>query len=149
MSETREPRGMSREITQLESSKWTPPNLLPDPIPNQGWAFRWIRTSMVGQSDATNVSMRFREGWEPVKLEDHPELEVMPDHNSQFPGCVEIGGQLLCRLRRKLRIRASVITKGVAAQQMEEVLTNLTCEKMITDAMLRPDRKTRVSSFGK
>ena len=68
---TREERS---ETTRPET--WTPPPLLPDPTPQKGWAFRWIRTSMVGKADNTNVSMRFREGWEAVKAEDHPELSV-------------------------------------------------------------------------
>jgi hypothetical protein len=28
----------------------------------------------------TNVSSKFREGWEPVKLEDHPELKITSRH---------------------------------------------------------------------
>ncbi len=93
----RTPRGSEdREVTQRVES-WENPSNLPNPDPQPGWVFRWIRTSMVGKSDNTNVSMRFREGWEAVRAEDHPELNVISDHESRFPGCVEVGGLLLCK----------------------------------------------------
>jgi len=62
MTDSREPRELETRSETSRETAWQPPTLLPDPIPQPGWAFRWVRTSMVGQSDATNVSMRFREG---------------------------------------------------------------------------------------
>ena len=50
------------------------PETLPSPTPEPGYAYRWIRTSTQGQVDATNVSSKLREGWEPVKAVDHPEI---------------------------------------------------------------------------
>ena len=141
-----------RELeTRSETARepaWTPPTLLPDPHPQAGWVFRWVITSMVGQADATNVSMRFREGWEPVRLEDHPELEVMPDHNSKFPGCVEIGGQLLCKAPQEVANARQRPYEGIAAQQMESVDQSYMRENDPRMPMLRPDRQTRVSKSG-
>ena len=51
----------------------------------------------MGQSDNTNVSRSMREGWMPVKAEDHPELELVSDLDSRFVGNVEVGGLLLCK----------------------------------------------------
>ncbi len=124
MSDNRKPREIESREEEARPASFRPPSLLPDPLPQPGWVFRWVRTSMVGQSDATNVSMRFREGWEPVKIEDHPELEVMPDHQSQFPGCVEIGGQLLCKAPREVAESRQRYYEGVAEQQMESVDQN-------------------------
>ena len=36
----------------------------------------------------------FREGWTPVKAEDHPELMLSSDVGSQFEGNIEVGGLL-------------------------------------------------------
>ena len=33
--------------------------------------------STQGNVDATNVSSKLREGWEPVKAEDHPEITMV------------------------------------------------------------------------
>jgi len=62
-----------------------------------GIAYRYIRTSTFGDTDVKNVSSRFREGWVPVKAEDHPELEVLRDPESKFKDGIEIGGLLLCQ----------------------------------------------------
>ena len=85
---------LAREIENRENSQrkkaWSPPQILPDPIPQPGWVFRWIRTSLMGQADPTNTSAKLREGWEPVKAEDHPELMMHSDPNSRFKGNVEV-----------------------------------------------------------
>ena len=75
----------SREATKRKVT-WTRPNSIPDPKPQPGIEYRWIRTSTLGQADMTNVSSKFREGWEPVKAEDHPELKVLTDVDSKFKG---------------------------------------------------------------
>ncbi len=51
----------TREVTK-RPTKWMPPQLLPDPKPEPGYAFRWIRVSSMGKDDATNISGKFREG---------------------------------------------------------------------------------------
>jgi hypothetical protein len=86
----------TRETTQRKQS-WAPPQTLPSPHPQDGWTFRWIRTSLMGQVDPTNVSAKFREGWVPVKAEDHPEIMMIADPNGRFPGGIEIGGLVLCK----------------------------------------------------
>jgi hypothetical protein len=53
---------------------YTPSSALPDPTPEPGYVYRWIATHVLGQADPTNVSKKMREGWEPVKAADHPEL---------------------------------------------------------------------------
>jgi hypothetical protein len=76
---------------------WKPPSILPEINRRDGWEHRWIRTSLLSKADNTNVSTRFREGWEPCKAEDYPEVSLMVDRDSRYPNGVEIGGLLLCR----------------------------------------------------
>jgi hypothetical protein len=101
MAETRATERKPRETETRESSEstkaWEPPQVLPDPQPQDGYVFRWIRTSTMGAQDAVNVSKRFREGWEPVRAEDHPELMIASDRGTTFEGNVEVGGLLLCK----------------------------------------------------
>ena len=97
MAEERTSRDATTREKTARRRSWAPPQLLPDPHKEQGWEYRWIRTSMMGQADATNVSAKMREGWEPVRAEDHPELMLHADPNSKFKGNVEIGGLLLCK----------------------------------------------------
>ena len=64
----------TREGSVRDDDSWIPSSVLPTPEPRDGWRFRWIRTSVLGNPDNTNVSQKFRDGWVPVKREDHPEM---------------------------------------------------------------------------
>ena len=146
--EKRTPRDLEDRASSERIESWKPPSVLPDPKPIPGYEFRWIRTSMTGQADNTNVSMRFREGWEAVKAEDHPELNIMPDHNSQFPGWVEMGGLLLCKAPEEVAKARQRHYEGMAAQQMESVDQSYMRENDPRMPLLSPDRNTRVT-FGR
>lgn len=93
---------LPREVDTREQAEreapWTPPSLLPAPLPREGYVHRYVRTSMLGESDAGNVSYRLREGWVICKLTEYPELKVIPDINSRFDDAIEISGQILCRI---------------------------------------------------
>ena len=96
----------AREVETRETedrvTHYRPPSNLPDPIPQDGYNFRWVRTSILGEPDNRNVSMRYREGWEPCLAEDHPELMIMSDVNSTFEGNIVIGGLMLCKCSKEL-----------------------------------------------
>jgi hypothetical protein len=77
--------------------QWMPPELLPEPDKQAGYDYRWIRVSMQGKDDGRNISTKFREGWEPVKLEEQPQFQLLADPNSRFSDGIEIGGLLLCK----------------------------------------------------
>ena len=86
-----------RDLTSREKSAravYVPASALPDPNPEPGWVYHWVAVSILGQSDPTNVSKKMREGWEPVKAVDHPELMLAGDKN----GNVELGGLMLCKM---------------------------------------------------
>jgi hypothetical protein len=93
----RKPRDTETRENSERVKSWEPPQVLPDPEPQDGYVFRWIRTSLMGNVDNVNASKRFREGWEPVRAEDHPELMLTSDRNSEYEGNVEVGGLLLCK----------------------------------------------------
>ena len=86
----------TRESTQRKKA-WTPPQLLPEPKPQPGWKFKYVRISTFGQMDPTNSGARFREGWEPVPIEEQPQFKLLVDPNSRYKDQIEIGGLLLCK----------------------------------------------------
>jgi hypothetical protein len=125
MAEQRQGReSQNRSVTERAKS-WKPPQTLPEVTPRDGWAHRWIRTSFVGKVDNANVSARFREGWEPCKSEDYPELHVMVDRDSRFPGNIEIGGLLLCKAPTEIMEARDEYFRGQAKAQMLAVDNNL------------------------
>ena len=94
---TRTPRELDTREKLERPKQWMPPQLLPDPTPEPGYAYRWIRISSLGKDDATNISGKLREGWEPVRASDHPEIRLFGSSNGKFPDSVEVGGLLLCK----------------------------------------------------
>lgn len=112
-TQTRTTRDLvSREKTAR--SVYVPPSSLPDPTPEPGFVYRWIATHVLGQADPTNVSRKMREGWVPVKAEDHPELMLV---GSSKTGNVEIGGLMLCKMSvEQARARDEYYAKQAQAQ---------------------------------
>ena len=91
----------SRELqTRAESERpkqWAPPELLPEPDKQPGFAYRWIRVSTLQNADPRNLSAKLREGWEPVKIEEQPKFQLLVDPSSRFKDNIEVGGLLLCK----------------------------------------------------
>jgi hypothetical protein len=139
----RDPRTLETRDTSERKVTWKRANALPDPDPQEGVEFRWIRTSTLGQNDNTNVSSKFREGWEPVKLEDHPELKVLPDVDSKFKGNVEVGGLLLCRNSKENMDARREYHQQKTASQMAAVDNNYMRESDPRMPVLRPEKSTR------
>lgn len=110
----------SRETTQ-RPAKWTPPQLLPDPKPEQGYVYRWIRVSMMGKDDPTNISGKLREGWEPVKASDHPEIRLFGAGSSRIADSIEIGGLLLCKTPVEFTEQRDAHYRQMSEQQMQSV----------------------------
>ena len=142
------PREMqTREKTERKKS-WTRPSALPTPEPRDGLHYRWIRTSMLGQTDNPNVSRRFREGYQPVKAADHPEMQLLSDVDSRFPDNIEVGGLMLCAIDKDIAEDRSEQQLDVARQQMDAVDNNYMKQSDPRMPVLRSERSTR-TSFGK
>ena len=107
--------------SRAQSFTYTPPQQLPDPDPQDGYTFRWIRTHFMGQSDARNVSMARRDGYEPVRIEDHPEMAFIVDDPSKLSGNVEIGGLMLCKAPSERVDARKAYYEGVNQQQIQSV----------------------------
>lgn len=97
MENPRAPRALKTRESAERPKAWAPAQLLPDPTPEEGYAFRWIRISTLNQADPRNISGKLREGWEPVKAADHPEIRLFGENDSRFPDAVIVGGLMLCK----------------------------------------------------
>lgn len=103
----------------------------------------------MGTSDPTNTSSKLREGWEPCKAEDHPELMLQADPNSRFKGNIEIGGLLLCKAPEEMMNQRTDYYLKQAQAQMEAVDNNFMSQKDNRSNMaIFNDRKSNIS-FGK
>lgn len=145
----RTPRTEETRDKTARKRTWERPSALPTPEARDGIMFRWVRTSTLGDADNRNVSMRFREGYTPVKASDYPELRVISDRNSQFPDNIEIGGLLLCSIPAEIVEDRSAQMSEKARQQMDSVDRNYLRENDPRMPMLRPERESRTTNFGK
>jgi hypothetical protein len=136
-----------RPSEERPDDSWRPASSLPTPTPQEGWAFRWVRTSVLGQADNTNVSQKMREGWVPVRADDHPELEVMSDVGTRFKGNVEVGGLLLCKIPEEELIKRAEYYAKIANDQMEAVDNTFMREENPVMPLIK-DRSSR-TTFGK
>lgn len=139
-------RALQTRASESRARAYAPPQQLPDPVAQDGYAFRWVRTSINNQSDARNVSMMRREGWEPVRLEDHPELSLAVDAD-RASGNVEIGGLMLCKIPKEHVEARQAYYDEVNRKQIQSVDNNFMREND-PRMPLFSEKRTEVS-FGK
>jgi hypothetical protein len=140
MAENRTPRDLVSRDKQTRYV-YTPSSALPDPTPEPGYVYRWVATHILGQAEPTNVSRKMRDGWEPVKAEDHPELMI---EGSAKTGNVEIGGLMLCKMVAE-RARARDDYYDRQAQNQMESVDNHFMRNNDPRMPLFADRKSTVS----
>ena len=144
------PRSSETRESEDRPQAWQPASLLPDPDPQDGWTFRWIRTSFVGQSDNKNVSQAFRAGWEPCKADDHPELMILSDVDPRFgsEGNIEVGGLLLCKIPAERMVARGEYQRQKADQAQHAVDNMYMREKDPRSPLLETERTTRKFGTG-
>ena len=147
MAENRKPREIETRQQSLRPEAWKPPELLPEPDKQAGYAYRWIRVSTLNNADPRNLSAKLREGWEPVRAEEQPKFQLLIDPNSRFKDNIEIGGLLLCKTPDEFVRQRNEYYKIQGDQQMEAV-DNTLMRQSDPRMPLFNERKT-TSSFGK
>ena len=119
---------LARELdTRAEMQRptsWQAPETLPSPNPRPGISHRWVRTSMGGQSDVQNVSSKLREGYEPCKAEDYPEMMMHATTEGRFKGNIEVGGLVLCSIPSEFLVQRDKHFAGINKATMESVDNN-------------------------
>lgn len=143
----RDKRQTASREADARPAKWMPPQLLPDPHPEPGYAFRWIRIAMMNDDDPRNISAKLREGWEPVKASDHPEVKLFGSANGRFPDSIEVGGLLLCKTPAEFVDQRNAYYNNQAESQMQSVDSSYMRENDPRMPMFK-ERKSTVT-FGK
>ena len=147
MATNRLARELDTRITTERPQQWAPPELLPEPDKQPGYAYRWVRVSTLGRSDPQNLSVKMREGWEPVKAEEQPKFSLLVDPNSRFKDNIEISGLLLCKTPEELVQQRNDYYADVTKKQMESVDNSFM--KQNDPRMPLFNEKRSTASFGK
>ena len=117
-------RELDNRTVMQRPTAWRPPEVLPSPAPREGWTHRWIRTATMGTADPSNISSKLREGYEPCKAEDYPELMMHATTEGRFKGNIEVGGLLLCRIPAEFLTQRAAYYANQNKAQMDSVDNN-------------------------
>ena len=135
----------TRQVMQRPEA-WRPPEVLPSPDPRPGWSHRWVRTATMGTADPSNISSKLREGYEPCKAEEYPELMMHATTEGRFKGNIEVGGLLLCRIPEEFLKQRMEYYSNQNKAQMDSVDNNFLRESD-PRMPLFSEKKTKVT-FG-
>jgi hypothetical protein len=139
-------REMENRAVTARPQAWRPPETLPSPDDRPGWKHRWVRVSTMGTADPGNISSKLREGYEPCKAEDYPELMLHASTEGRFKGSIEVGGLLLCRIPEEFLEQRMKYYENQNKAQMDSVDNNFLREND-PRMPLFSEKKTKVT-FG-
>jgi len=107
----------------MKQRQWAPPSTLPDPHPRPGWVHRWIRHRVLGTDDAMRASAAMREGWEPCKLADYPEMRMAfhSGASGQVADMIQVGALMLCRMPKEVDDQRKEYYAGLSERQSRGV----------------------------
>lgn len=149
MAENRIPREAQTRSQSERPKAWTPPELLPEPNREAGYAYRWVRVSTLNAADPRNISSKLREGWEPVKLEEQPQMQIFLDPKSQFPGNVEVGGLMLCKAPEEMVRQRNEYYSKQSRSQTEAVDNSFMRQSDSRMPLFAEKKSTSTRGFGK
>jgi hypothetical protein len=142
---------LSREVETRAATErpqqWAPAELLPEPIKMAGYRYHWVRISTLGAADPRNLSAKLREKWEPVPIEEHPEMQLLVDPQSRFKDNIEIGGLLLCKTPEEFVEQRNKFYAKQTEAQTEAVDNNLMRQSDPRMPLFKEGKSS--SSFGK
>jgi len=140
------PREAESRETFQRAAQWAPAGLIPEFVKKVGWAYRWVRTSMAGQADAMNVSSKMREGWEPVKPAEHPEMQLFTG-DSRHSDSIEVGGLMLMKTPEEFVAQRAAHYNKATQAQAEAVNNNFMKENDARMPLFQEKKST--TTFGK
>ena len=148
MSDMKQTRSSQTREKTSRRKPWAPPSRLDAPNAPDGYKHRWIRTSIRGEDDKINVHSKLREGYEPVRSDEHPGLNDFASiEDGQHAGVIGNGGLMLARIPEETAQERTEYYRGRTREQISAVDQDLMREEHPSMPISR-ERQSRVS-FGK
>tara|TARA_R100000963_G_C4634231_1_gene98651 strand:- start:385 stop:780 length:396 start_codon:yes stop_codon:yes gene_type:complete len=123
--------------------------MLDAPEAPDGFKHRWLRAEVRGHDDRANMSKRIREGFEPVRAEDHPDFDAPTIDEGRHAGVIGVGGLILAKIPEETVAERNHYYKSVTDDQLHGVDNDLMRDSdprmPITESDIRRNSKT---SFG-
>jgi hypothetical protein len=147
MAENRKPRELAERVITERPKQWQQAELLPEPDKQPGYDYRWVRVSVLEKVDQRNITGKFREGWEPVAIEEQPKFQLLIDPDSRFKNNIEIGGLLLCKCPSEFMEQRDSHFAKVTQAQTDAVDNSLMRQSDPRMPLFRENKSS--TSFGK
>jgi hypothetical protein len=145
------PNKLARELETREKAErpkqWRPASLLPEPIKEEGYDYRWVRTSINGSPDDRNVLKAMQEGWEAVSMEEQSELQLLASREGRYKDKIEVGGLLLMKTPKEFVEQRNAYVQKNTDSQMRAV-DNALMRQSDARMPIFNERKS-TTSFGK
>ena len=138
------------ETRESESRRkpWAPPSVLDAPPPPEGYKHRWVRSAIRGEEDKGNVFNRLRQGYEPVRAEEHPGYQAPTIEDGKHAGIIGNGGLILTRVPVETAQERTAYYGGRTREQMDAVDQDLMKEQH-PSMPINQSRQSRVSFGGR
>ena len=140
-------RASSTRAKEAKKTTWTPPNSLDAPPAPTGYRHQWIRSEILGMSDAKNVASSLREGWELVRADQYPETQYPEMTEGRYAGVIGVGGLLLARTPEEIALQIDAYYKKQNDAKEEAVDNNLMKEQH-PSMKFQKESNTRVTFGG-
>ena len=126
---------------------WTPPNSLDAPPAPTGYRHQWIRSEILGTSDAKNVASSLREGWELVRADQYPEMDYPAMTEGKYAGVIGVGGLVLARISEEIaQSREQYFAKQ--NKERDQAMDNDLMKEQHPSMPINQDRQSRVTFGG-
>jgi hypothetical protein len=142
----RTPRVLETREKSSRQTTWDTGSILPEVMPRDGIAFKWVRASVHGKDDKKTFQQRMYQGYTPVRAEEYPELA----HEVRFTekvGLVERGGLVLCSIPQEVVDDRRRQIAGNTRDQMESAEDDYM--RSPHEAAQRLFKKKRETVFGR
>ena len=136
----------TRDKTSRKKS-WTPPSMLDAPEPPPGYKYRWLREATGGVDDKVNMSKRMREGYEPVRAEDHADFIAPTIDEGRNAGTIGVGGLILAKIPEEIADQRNEYYQQQSENAMAAVDNDLMRESNAAMPISKPNRQSQ-TTFG-
>ena len=127
---------------------WAPPSVLDAPPAPEGFKHRWVRSAIRGEEDKGNVFNRLRQGYEPVRADEHPGYQAPTIEDGKHAGVIGNGGLILTRVPVETAQERTAYYGGRTREQMDAVDQDLMKEQH-PSMPINQTRQSRVSFGGR
>ena len=144
----RTPRTADTREKESRRKPWAPPSVLDAPPAPEGYKHRWVRASIRGEEDKGNVFNRLRQGYEPVRADEHPGYQAPTIEDGKHAGVIGNGGLILTRVPVETAHERSEYYGNRTREQMTAVDQDLMKEQH-PSMPINQQRQSRVSFGGR